>query len=179
MDNFKYEEMILRPVGFVRSEIKAPSLKAKGKDIEIAKGLKMAASRAKNIRSLVSELVISPELEGILDGLEDFSHILVIYWPHLLPASGRLLTRVHPMGQKAFPLVGIFSTCSPARPNPVLVTAVRLLEIKENILKVQGLEAIDGSPIIDIKPYTTSYYSAENIKVSDWMEQIQEAITRA
>lgn len=170
--------MIIRPVGYVRSKLKTPSLKAKGKDIELKKGLRLTAKEAKTIHSLVSELVINPELDGILDGLEDFSHALVLYWPHLLPSHGRSLTKVHPMGQKEFPLVGVFSTCSPARPNPILLTVVRVIEKKGNRLKVQGLEAVDGSPIIDIKPYTTTYCSAENIKLSDWMNQIQKAMSR-
>ena len=57
-DRFKDEEMIIRPVGYVRSELKTPSLKAKGKDIELEKGLRLTAKEAKTIRSLVSELVI-------------------------------------------------------------------------------------------------------------------------
>ena len=169
--------MTLKPVGDVRSELKTPSLKATGEDIELDKGLLQSATEVKTIRSLVSELVINPELNGILDGLEDFSHALVLYWPHLLPPHGRSLTKVHPMGQKRFPLVGIFSTCSPARPNPILVTTVHIVEKTGNILKVQGLEAIDGSPIIDIKPYT-NYLSAENVRVSDWMAQIQKAMSQ-
>jgi tRNA-Thr(GGU) m(6)t(6)A37 methyltransferase TsaA len=174
----KCEEMTIRPVGYVRSELKIPSLKAKGKNIELEKGLRLAAIEAKTIRSLVSELVINPELDGILDGLEDFSHALVLYWPHLLAPHGRSLTKVHPMGQKEFPLVGIFSTCSPARPNPILLTVVRIVEKKGNKLTVQGLEAVDGSPIIDIKPYTATYCSAEDVKLSDWMNQIQKAMSQ-
>lgn len=171
--------MTIKPVGYVRSELKTPSLKAKGEDIELEKGLQQTAIEAKAIRSLVSELMINPELDGILDGLEDFSHALVLYWPHLLPFHGRSLIKVHPMGQKEFPLVGVFSTCSPARPNPILVTTVRIIEKMENILKVQGLEAIDGSPIIDIKPYTVAYCCAEDVKLSDWMKQIQQVISKA
>ena len=171
--------MTIKPVGYVRSELKTPSLKAKGEDIELEKGLQQAAMEAKTIRSLVSELVIDPELEGILDGLEDFSHALVLYWPHLLPPHGRSLTKVHPIGQKEFPLVGVFSTCSPARPNPILVTTVRIIEKERNKLRVQGLEAVDGSPIIDIKPYIMTYCSAEDVKLSDWMNKIQLAIAQS
>lgn len=178
-DLFNDEEITIKPVGFIRNELKTPSLKATGEDIELKQGLQQTAIEAKYIRSLVSKLVINPELNGILDGLEDFSHALVLYWPHLLPPHGRSLTKVHPIGQKRFPLVGIFSTCSPARPNPILVTTVRIIEKKENILKVQGLEAVDGSPIIDIKPYTMTYCSAKDVKVSDWMDQIQQAISQA
>lgn len=178
-DSDQYEEMTIRPVGYVRSELKSPSLKAGNNDIELEKGLQHAAEEAKRISSLVSELVIRPDLDGILEGLEDFSHAVVLYWAHLLPARGRSLTRVHPIGQKQFPLVGIFSTCSPARPNPILLTTVRIMERTGNILKVQGLEAVDGSPVIDIKPYTMTCCSAGDVRVSDWMNQIQEAMSRA
>jgi tRNA (Thr-GGU) A37 N-methylase len=71
------------------------------------------------------------------------------------------------------PLTGIFATRSPARPNPILVSVVRILERKDNVLKVIGLEAVDGSPIIDIKPHVVAYDTKEQPKVAPWMEQIQ------
>jgi tRNA-Thr(GGU) m(6)t(6)A37 methyltransferase TsaA len=172
-------EMTIKPVGFVRSELKTPSLKANRADIELEQGLQQVAIEARYIRSLISELIINPELNGILDGLEDFSHALVLYWPHLLPPHGRSLIKVHPIGQRGFPLVGVFATCSPARPNPILVTTVRIIEKRENILQVQGLEAVDGSPIIDIKPYTETYCSAEDVRISNWMHQIEQAVSQA
>jgi len=178
-NRFEYGKITIKPVGFVRSELKTPSLKANQKDIELEQGLQQTAIEAKYIRSLISELVINPELNGILDGLEDFSHALVLYWPHLLSPHGRSLIKVHPIGHKSLPLVGVFATCSPARPNPILVTTARIIEKKENILTVQGLEAVDGSPIIDIKPYTSAYYAAEDVRVSDWMNHIQQAISQA
>jgi tRNA-Thr(GGU) m(6)t(6)A37 methyltransferase TsaA len=104
------------------------------------------------------------------------SFILVLYWPHLIGSEGRNLKRVHPMGRKDLPVQGIFSTCSPARPNPVLVSAVPLLERKGNILKVKGLEAVDQSPIIDIKPYVTSYYRIENPVLPEWMITIHKEL---
>ena len=58
----------------------------------------------------------------------------------------------------------------------MLATAVRLLERHKNVLKVRGLEAIDGSPVIDIKPYTSHYLLAENVKLSDWMMMIMMEI---
>jgi tRNA-Thr(GGU) m(6)t(6)A37 methyltransferase TsaA len=174
-DRQNNKEITIRPVGYIRSDFKTPSLKAKGEDIERVKSPKQTAKEIK-ARDLVSELIINPELVELLDGLQDFSHALVLYWPHLLPPEGRSITKVHPMGNKEFPLVGVFSTCSPARPNPVLLTAVQVIERKENILKVKGLDAVDGSPIIDIKPYTKIFCTVENLKVSDWMKKIQEAI---
>jgi tRNA (Thr-GGU) A37 N-methylase len=80
------------------------------------------------------------------------------------------------MGRKDLPLVGVFSTCSPARPNPVLVIAVRLLERDGYTLRVQGLDAVDGSPVVDIKPYLPSYYAIEDAKLSDWMNHILEGM---
>jgi tRNA-Thr(GGU) m(6)t(6)A37 methyltransferase TsaA len=171
------EEIILKPVGYVKSDIKAPSLKAGKDDIELDKSLEKAAMESKYIKSLKSELLINSEYEGILEGLDDFSHAIVLYWPHLQPAHGRTFKKVHPIGRKEFPLVGIFSTCSPARPNPVLVTVVRIIGIKGNSLFVQGLEAIDGSPVIDIKPFTRTYCSAEDVKLADWMERIENALS--
>ena len=80
------------------------------------------------------------------------------------------------MGRKDFPLVGIFSTRSPARPNPILVTVVRLLERCGNILKVEGLEAVDGSPILDIKPYIFPGEDASEVKMPAWMREVRQAL---
>ena len=176
LQNIMAGEMTLRPVGVVKSGLKEPSLVAGSSDLEPGKRDGADREEAKKIRDLVSEIVIDRRLEGILDGIEDFSHILVLYWPHELAEEKRNLIKVHPMGRKDLPLVGVFATCSPARPNPVLVTAVRLLERHENVLKVRGLEAIDGSPVIDLKPYNPHYYLVKDIKLSDWMERIMREI---
>ena len=161
-------EILLGPVGVVRSSLKQPSLVAGSGDLQ----WRASVPKVRESRSVISELVINSDLDGILDGIEDFSHILVVYWAHRVPIRGRSLLKVHPMGRKDLPLVGIFATCSPARPNNICATAVRLLERIENVLKVKGLDAIDGSPIIDIKPYNPSYYAVSDVKVADWMEQI-------
>lgn len=126
----------------------------------------------------VSELVIDNDLEGILNGIDGFSHLLVLYWAHLGPMEKRSLTRVHPMGRQDFPLTGIFATQSPVRPNPILVTVVKLVEHEGNILKITGLDAMDGSPILDIKPYTGSLIVTETIKIPDWIRQIQQAFKK-
>jgi len=162
-------EMLLRPVGVVRNPLKEPSLVVNSGDLE----WRSRATAASESRKLVSELVIDSDLTGILDGIEDFSRLLVLYWAHRVPPEGRALIKAHPMGRKDLPLVGIFATCSPARPNTICATVVRLLERKENVLKVEGLDALDGSPLIDIKPYIPSYYRADNIKMADWMLQIE------
>ena len=166
------ESITLVPVGIVRSPIKKPMLRAN------AEGLIQDDPEANLIDhhnkrlTTISEIWINPELDGILDGIDGFSHIIVLYWPHLVNKDRRSLRKVHPMGRKDIPLQGIYATCSPARPNPILITAVKLLECTKNMVRVQGLEAVDGSPVIDIKPYNSGYYRIENPVVPEWMENI-------
>jgi len=160
----------LKPVGVVRSEIKQPVLTAKGGDLHS----RSDAHHHREVWEALSELVIDEGLadSGILNGIEEYSHLVVLYWPHLGSPEGRSLTQGHPMGRKAFPLVGIFATCSPARPNPVLMTTVELIERRGNVLRVTGLDAVDGSPIIDIKPYVPVYHTVEDLRMPEWMLRI-------
>lgn len=164
------KKMILKQVGVVHSNIKEPSLIARSGDLNPAEGGRLPSPQAESI----AEIVIDPAYAGILDGIDDFSHLLILYWAHRADDVARTLTKVHPMGRKDLPLVGIFSTCSPARPNPVLVIAVRLLERAGLTLRVRGLDAVDGSPVVDIKPYLPSYYSVPDAGLSSWMNQIVE-----
>lgn len=169
-------KMTLNPVGIVKSEIKTPGLKANTNDIELQTKKDQLKEDHQIIQNNICELVVFPEFESLLDGIEDFSHILVLYWPHLIDPERRKLKKVHPMGRKDMPIKGIFSTCSPARPNPILVSAVELVERNRNILRVKGFEAVDNSPVIDIKPYSTSYYRVEDPIVPKWMAQISHEV---
>jgi tRNA-Thr(GGU) m(6)t(6)A37 methyltransferase TsaA len=165
----------IRPVGIVKNQIKEPRLVVKWRDLE----WKGVLEDARKEQSMISEILISDDFTGILDGIEDFSHILVLYWAHLASEENRSLIKAHPMGRKDLPEVGIFATCSPVRPNPICVSAVPLMERNGNILKVKHLDAVDGSPVIDIKPYTPSYYTIREVKVSKWMEQIEKEFAQA
>ena len=118
--------------------------------------------------NVVSDIVVNSSLTEALDNLDEFSHIIVLYWMHRA-AGEPLPSKVHPMGKQELPLVGRFATRSPNRPNPVGKATVRLLERQGNILKVEGLDAIDGTPIIDIKPYIPGYDSATDAKVPPWI----------
>ncbi len=145
----KLPGMSLKAIGIVRNEIKQP----------IRHGW----------REIVSEVVVNSDLTEALDRLDEFSHIIVLYWLHQLPAGRQLSLKVHPMGKPELPLVGRFATRSPSRPNPLGQATVRLLERRGNILKVKGLDAIDGTPVIDIKPYIPGYDSADDAKAPPWM----------
>ncbi len=167
-------EILLKPVGVVRNEAVQPSLIVKSGDLD-----RRPQAGRQLWRTQISDLIIDASLIGILDGIEDFSHLLVIYWAHRIPPEGRSLIKTHPMGRKDLPLVGIFSTCSPARPNNICAMVVRLLERKENVLKVEGLDSLDGSPILDIKPYIPSYYHVDNVKIAQWLLQIEREFTES
>lgn len=99
----------------------------------------------------VSEIAVDDELAQALDGIEGFSHLIVVYWMHRVGSDYAL--KVHPRGQPENPPIGLFATRSPNRPNPIGITTVRLLERRGNMLLVRGLDAFDGTPVIDIKPY--------------------------
>jgi tRNA-Thr(GGU) m(6)t(6)A37 methyltransferase TsaA len=94
-------------------------------------------------------LELVPEVAAALDGLVVGQDIIVITWLH---QADRTTLKVHPRDDQNLPLTGIFATRSPDRPNPLGLHPVTILEIGEGKLKVGPLEAIDGTPIFDIKP---------------------------
>ncbi len=166
----------ISPVGVVHSPIKEPVLSARDSGLELRERMDKVRSACREIQDTVSELEIFEPWQELLDGIEGFSHILILYWPHLIDPERRKLKKVHPMGRSDLPEQGIFATCSPARPNPILVTATALIKREKNRLHVQGLEAVDGSPLIDIKPYSTHYCMRESVRVPDWMNSIQQGL---
>jgi tRNA (adenine37-N6)-methyltransferase len=166
--------MDIRPVGYVRSTFKDPVPSMADANIDTHERMKKIRERHRMIKTHISELLILPELTDVLLGIEEFSHIVVLYWAHLVPPRRRSLQQVHPMGRKDLPLKGIFATRSPSRPNPVLVSTVRLLAREGNVLRVLGLEALDGSPIVDIKPFVPDFDGAESPTVPSWVQQMRQ-----
>jgi len=134
----------------------------------VRNGVKQAQRYGYGWEKTVSDIVVDSSLAAALDGLEDFSHIIVLYRFHHA-ASGQVPTKTHPMGNETLPLVGLFATRSPNRPNPIGKSTVRLLQRQGNTLKVEGLDAIDGTPVLDIKPYIPEYDSVANTKVPPWI----------
>ena len=167
-------DMQLTPVGVVRSPIKTPMLSADADGLSLEDRMENIKAYHRQVTETICDLVIDPEWAELLDGIEGFSHVLVLYWPHLIDPARRKLRKVHPMGRKDLPKQGIFATCSPARPNPVLVSAVPLVERDGNVLKVKGFEAVDGSPVIDVKPYSKNYLQVDGLKMPAWMEQLHK-----
>lgn len=114
---------------------------------------------------------VQPASAEALDGIQGFSHIWVIYWFHGndTPEKRRTL-KVHPRGNPANPLTGVFATRSPARPNLVGLDACRLVRREGNRLEVTGLAAWDGSLVLDIKPYLPQLDSFPQSAIPTWAE---------
>jgi len=116
-------------------------------------------------------LEVDPPYQDAFLGLEQFSHIDVFYW---LDANdndaGRAVLRVHPQGDRANPLTGVFATRSPLRPNPLAVTRCRILAIEGRDITIDAIDARDGSPLIDIKAYIPHSDDDEGVRIPEWVE---------
>jgi len=112
----------------------------------------------------VSEIEVFEEFEQGLQDIEGFSHIVVIFWFH--QSEGYTLL-VKPPGEDS--LRGLFATRSPRRPCPLAMTVVQLVARDGNTLRVKGLDAVDGTPLLDIKPYIPSAYEQGTVRVG-WLE---------
>lgn len=124
---------VLTPIGFVRS-----SLKTRGE------APKQGGEGAPD-----AWLEILPEFSTALDGIAAGDDLILITWLH---QGRRDVLKVHPRSNKAAALMGVFATRSPDRPNPLGLHQVKVLEITANRLRVEPLEAIDRTPVVDIKP---------------------------
>ena len=101
-------------------------------------------------------------IDGISD-LKDFSHIVIVFHLHLITFSECISSP--PWDKKH----GIFSTCSPYRPNPIGISVVKLDGIEGCKLHISGIDMVDGTPVLDIKPYIPDLYPQENIKIG-WLD---------
>jgi endonuclease-3 related protein len=153
----KQPKMTLRAIGTVRNEVTRP--------------------QHRGWEGVISEIVVDSHLSQAMDGLDGFSHIKVLFWMHRV-AAGEAALKIHPRGKPELPLVGLFATRSPRRPNPIGETTVRLLERRGNILRVEGLDAISGTPVIDIKPHIPGNDSVADAKVPPWINQSHQISQR-
>ncbi len=96
-----------------------------------------------------AELVLDPDLLDALDGIEPGARVIVLTW---LDRARRDVLRVHPRDDPSNPMRGVFSTRSADRPNPIGLHEVEVLALEGNRVRVSGLEAVDGTPVLDLKP---------------------------
>ena len=148
------------------NELPAMTLKAIG---VVKNRVRQVPGVGYNWQDEISEIVIDNSLTEALDGLDGFSHIIVIWWMHQAGDTADLPLKIHPRGNKGLPLMGRFATRSPHRPNPLGKATARLLQRQGNILTVKGLDAIDGTPVIDIKPYIPGYDSVADAEAPEWI----------
>lgn len=114
------------------------------------------------------ELEIYPDYVQGLKDIEKSSHLIVLYWLHL--AERDVLQTKTPFGPE---LRGVFACRSPSRPNPIAFCVAKLLHREENRLLVQGIETVDGSTLLDLKPYSSELDSLTGIKIG-WFNKTKE-----
>ena len=138
----------VKPIGFIHSPFREP------KDIPIQ------SSAARDIEGTVE--VYEEYMEGLKD-LDGFSHIILIYYFHL---SKRYSLKVKPFMDDN--LRGVFSTRAPSRPNNIGLSIVRLIKIEGNILYIKDVDVVDGTPLLDIKPYVPEFDVREDVRIG-WL----------
>jgi tRNA-Thr(GGU) m(6)t(6)A37 methyltransferase TsaA len=117
------------------------------------------------------DVVIDDDWAEALDGLEAFSHLWVVWWLSERTQTPTQL-RIRPERRDDMPLMGLFATRSPQRPNPIAMTAVRLVEREGTRLRVAGLDAHPGSPVLDLKPYLRRGDLISEANVPDWLARL-------
>lgn len=146
MDIIKY-----KPIGIIHSPFKVP------------KGTPIQPESARRIKGTVE--VFPDYVEGLKD-VEGFSHIILIYHFHL---SKKVKLAATPFmdDEKR----GVFAMRGPSRPNPIGVSVVRLIDVKGNILHIQDVDIVDGTPLLDIKPYVPEFDIRDAKKIG-WLEKV-------
>lgn len=143
------KEITYKPIGIIHSLFKEP------------KGTPIQPSGEKGIEGSIE---IFPEYEKGLKDIEGLSRIILLYHFHLSKTAS-LISKPF-MDNTPH---GIFAIRSPSRPNPIGISIVRLIKVKNNILYVQNLDIVDGTPLLDIKPYIPKFDKPEVIRIG-WLE---------
>jgi tRNA-Thr(GGU) m(6)t(6)A37 methyltransferase TsaA len=119
-----------------------------------------------------SAIDLDPEFEPGLEGLEAFSHAIVLTWLHKADFSQERHLIRRPRGMAEFPRIGIFAQRAKDRPNPIGVSVVEIRGRREGSLIVRRLDAIDGTPVMDIKPYFPIYDRVETARTPEWVDRL-------
>jgi L-fuculose-phosphate aldolase len=125
-------EFVLKPIGVIHSPITEPH----------------SGPRQGSEARIVGKLIVDEEYRDALFGMEKGQMIVILYWMHL---AERDVLQVHPRGDRSRPLRGVFTTRSPHRPNPVSLETVEVTGVNGTAIDVIGLDAVDGTPLLDIK----------------------------
>ncbi len=104
--------------------------------------------------------------------LDTFSHVEVLYWFHHEAAATPVNGARHPRGNKDWPLVGIFAQRGKNRPNRIGLTICQVLKVDGTTLHLKGLDAIDGTPVLDLKPWVSDFGPRGDIREPQWMKDL-------
>jgi tRNA (adenine37-N6)-methyltransferase len=105
---------------------------------------------------------------GLL-GLDGWSHVQVVWWFDRNDApQKRSILQVHPRGNAANPLTGVFACRAPVRPNLIALSLCKIISVKDNMIEVEKIDAFDETPVLDLKPLTPGQDSTAAVKVPDW-----------
>jgi tRNA-Thr(GGU) m(6)t(6)A37 methyltransferase TsaA len=143
------EPVGLKPIGIVRNRVREP--------------------RMEGWEDVPSDVIVRKNLTGALDGIEGYSHVVILFHLHKVSDDERNRTHCHPRGDPRYPLQGVFATRTQHRPNPVGISVVRLVKRRRNVLRVKGLDAINGTPVLDIKPYIPHYDAPSEVRLPEWV----------
>ncbi|MBI3103553.1 tRNA (N6-threonylcarbamoyladenosine(37)-N6)-methyltransferase TrmO [Candidatus Daviesbacteria bacterium] len=120
-------------------------------------------------KDVITEIVIDKRYTEGLDGIEGYSHVIIVYW---MDQERECHLKHHPQGREDIPYVGIFACRCPQRPNRIAISTVELVRRRGNLITVKGLDIVSGTPILDIKPYTFQYDQVEKAKVPKWVSKL-------
>ena len=146
------KRVLLKPIGFVKTSAVGDEVKNK---------------------SQLADIVLNEELIEGLEGIDEFSHLFVLFWLNEITSQERQVLKVHPRGREDLPLLGIFATRTKLRPNPIGLTLVELVKAAGNTLTVRGLDAFDGTLVLDIKPFDP-WDMVQNARVPKWWTKLDE-----
>ena len=146
-------DIIMAPIGRVENTVREKKHTAWGQD--------------------VSSIVLEEQYHTGLRGLEGFSHAVILFFLDGARYDRREHLLRRPRGREDMPLVGIFSQRCKDRPNRIGMTAVEILEVTDTTLVVRGLDAIDGTPVLDIKPYYP-VYDKKDAAVPEWVGRLMD-----
>ncbi|MDN9010297.1 tRNA (N6-threonylcarbamoyladenosine(37)-N6)-methyltransferase TrmO [Brevibacillus laterosporus] len=123
---------------------------------------------------VISEILIYPPFQEGLLGLENFSHVIILFYMHKSSFQMKEHLIRRPQDRVDMPLTGIFAQRAKHRPTPIGSTAVRIMDIHKDRLIVKGLDAIHETPVLDIKPYFPAFDHVSDIQVPDWVDHLMK-----
>lgn len=146
-------EITMKPIGYVKNDVQEKKDISWGED--------------------VSNIILEEEYHNGLKGFEEFSHAIILYYLDKAEYIREKHLQRHPQNRQDMPLVGIFSQRGKDRPNKIGMTSVEIVAVSDSTLTVRGLDAISGTPVLDIKPYYP-VYDKKDATTPEWVDRLME-----